>query len=171
MVMPKFKERVFSFATNIKQGNALGLELGMEQATAQYRNTVTTTIDGIIPPTQSIVGTDGDIFLAIEMLAAAGEKAGIGGQVVPVPDAMSALEKYVTKCKKEEAEQKALNRIEQKTWRDYVHVMSSITGSKLLSLLNPNTSILFLRTYSIPGSSMPLKPSWALGKALKLLNP
>jgi len=161
-------DRVVSIPTKIKCGNQLGLELGMEKGTNYYRSTVTSAIDKILPTTQYFVGTDGDMFLAIEMLAAAGEKAGIGGQIIPIPEAIEALEEYVIMCKKEEVE--AGPYVERKTWRSYVHVMSSIAGVKLLSLLNPNSKILFSRTYSIPESDTPLKPSWALGKALKMLN-
>ena len=89
-----------SIPTKIKCGNQLGLELGMEKTTNYYRNTVTSAVDKILSPTQSFVGMDGDMFLAIEMLAAAGEKAGIRGQIIPNPEAIEALGEYVFMCKK-----------------------------------------------------------------------
>ena len=158
-----WKTVTMSLPTAVKSGNAMGLKFGMEDAVEKYRVQVTTSI------LDSGIGTDfgGDetIWLAIEMLAAAGEAAGIGGCVMGVAEAGNVLNEFVVSSVKLDGERPEDF---QRDWRTYVKVMSAVMGVALLSRLRQSSRILFSRQFAIRPEEL-LKPSWSLGIAVSRL--
>jgi hypothetical protein len=145
--------------TQIKTGNKWGLEHGMEQGMVLYSNHVEKAIADI----PEAFGGTGVFFVAIEMLAAVGEKAGIGGIVMSVTEAMDALATFI---QKEVEHDQELGDDYERTWRTYVHVMSGIVGKSILAKLHPESTIMFLREFKIRDGHI-LKPSWPLGCAIE----
>jgi hypothetical protein len=150
---------VHCLETQIKAGNKLGLEHGMKQGMALYSNHVEKAIADV---PQAFGGT-GVFFVAIEMLAAVGEKVGIGGIAMSVAEAMDSLSKFILEEVEHDQE---LGDEHERTWRTYVHVMSGIVGKSILAKLHPESTIMFLREFEL-GDGHTLKPSWPLGCAIE----
>ena len=149
--------------TEIKRGNRLGLELGMEGGMSAFHWHATEAVEQKLPEN---FGGENVLYVAIEMLAAVGEKAGMGGGViVPVSDAIETLSDFI---KKKTEEDLMLGEECERTWKTYVHVMSGIVGKLILGRLHPGSKVLFLREFQL-GEDNFLKPSWPLGHAIEKL--
>jgi len=151
--------------TQIKKGNKLGLDHGMEKGKAAFYNHAKKVIDQTLPKN---LGGENVLYVAIEMFGAVGEKAGMGGGVVvPVTKAMERLSTFMEEKTKEDV---LLGEgCEQRTWRTYVPVMSALVGILILEKLHPDSNILFLREFELGGNHV-LKPSWPLGYAIEKLT-
>eukprot|EP00591_Stephanopyxis_turris_P013498 CAMPEP_0195508744 /NCGR_PEP_ID=MMETSP0794_2-20130614/1873_1 /TAXON_ID=515487 /ORGANISM="Stephanopyxis turris, Strain CCMP 815" /LENGTH=231 /DNA_ID=CAMNT_0040635795 /DNA_START=352 /DNA_END=1050 /DNA_ORIENTATION=+ len=152
-----------SLETEVKKGNRLGLEHGMEKGKALFHRHVTEAIEQNIPKN---FGGEDVLYVAIEMLAAVGEKAGMGGGVMlPVAAAIQTLSNFIEEKTKEDA---LLGETVERTWKTYVHVMTGIVGKIILGRLHPESRIVFLWKFEL-GEDHALKPSWPLGRAIEKL--
>lgn len=149
--------------TEIKKGNKLGLDHGMDKGKAAYYTHAKEAIERKLPEN---FGGENVLYLAIEMFAAVGEKAGTGGVVVPVAKAIEALTVFIEKKTKEDL---LVGEGSERTWKSYVHVMSGIVGRLILEKLHPESRILFVREFKL-GEDHVLKPSWPLGRAIEKLS-
>jgi hypothetical protein len=109
-----------SLETKVKNGNSLCLKNGVEEGLklfAEYLVTVMTT-NTDLPSPRSLTGT----FVAIEMMAGAGEKAGIAGKMLPVADAQAAIEASLATYRAKATTKAALTDGDTSgwTWKDVV---------------------------------------------------
>lgn len=150
--------------TQIKKGNKLGLEYGMVRGMALYSLHVEEAMRVAAIPED--FGKESDVlYIAIEMLAGVGEKAGVGGIVMTVAKAMDVLSSFI----ESEVEEDKKRGNDERTWRTYVYVMSGIVGKVILERLHPDSRILFLREFKLADNHS-LKPSWPLGCAIDSLG-
>jgi hypothetical protein len=156
-----------SIDTLIKKGNALGEEKGMDHAVDWFRGHIRAEVDRTLVDNFGQHHEHETLFLAIEMFAAVGEKAGMKGQVVPATDAVNRLEAYVDQLIDAD---KLLDSEAKRSWKTYVHVMSGIMSAYILSRLHNEANVLFLRQYQHEPSGATLKPSWCLGHAISSLG-
>lgn len=153
----------YSLQTEIKKGNEMCVEHGMEKGKAEFQEHVKKVIDQNLPEN---VGSEKVVYVAIEMLAGAGEKAGMGGGAAEsVSNAIEILTSFIEKKTKED---RMLGVEGERTWRTYGFVMSAIVGRLILERLHPESKVLFARNFEL-GKDHILKPSWPLGHAIEQL--
>ena len=149
--------------TEVKKGNKLGLEHGMNKGKAAFHKHAMETIERKLPKN---FGGENVLYVAIEMLAGVGEKAGMGGVVVPVVEAIEILSNFIET--KTEEDLMLGEEVGDRTWKSYVHVMSGIVARLILERLHPDSKVLFLREFEL-GEDHILKPTWPLGHAIEKL--
>lgn len=149
--------------TEVKKGNKLGLEHGMEKGKAVFHEHAKEAIELKLPKN---FGGEKVLYLAIESLAGVGEAAGMGGGVVvPVVEAIEILSRFIQEKTEEDL---MLGEEGERTWKSYFHVMTGIVGKLILERLHPDSKILFARHFEL-GEDHILKPSWPLGHAIEKL--
>eukprot|EP00555_Chaetoceros_dichaeta_P008403 CAMPEP_0198255436 /NCGR_PEP_ID=MMETSP1447-20131203/5560_1 /TAXON_ID=420782 /ORGANISM="Chaetoceros dichaeta, Strain CCMP1751" /LENGTH=136 /DNA_ID=CAMNT_0043941803 /DNA_START=125 /DNA_END=532 /DNA_ORIENTATION=+ len=110
-------------------------------------------------------GGNNILYVAIEMFASVGEKAGMCGSPVPVLEAIETLSSFIDKTTEED---RILGEYGERTWKTYVYVMSGIVGRLILERLHPESKVLFAREFEVEEDHV-LKPSWPLGHAIENL--
>ena len=104
-----------------------------------------------VPAAGSLVGT----FVGIEMMAGAGEKAGITKQMMPVSAATLALQGFLTRWHREKAAEWEAASLEERakwTWKDVVHGTQATLALGLLSLCSAEdgqAQIFFSRKFKV----------------------
>ena len=168
-----------SIDTEVKRGNSMGLEMGMEKAVMEFQARVTSAVDAKLT-NSGLRDEEHVMYLAIEMFAGVGEKAGMKGlRGLTAKTALKKLRLFVEKAIQDD---KDANEEDERTWRTYVHVMTGLMASAVLEHLHPNAEVLFLREFEAEqvesGGVMQsvgkelqdsLKPSWSLGYAIEAL--
>mmetsp|Transcript_13790 Transcript_13790/g.15854 ORF Transcript_13790/g.15854 Transcript_13790/m.15854 type:complete len:329 (-) Transcript_13790:41-1027(-) len=155
--------KAHSLETATKIGNAMGVEHGMRQAIADFKKRVSKIVQTELPENY---GGDNILYFAVELLAGAGEKAGMGSvNKTTVSDAIHKFTNYINKNIDEEV----LESTTKRTWRDYVYVMNAVVGVLILQRLHPNSEILFCREFELREDHV-LKVSWPLGYAIQTLT-
>jgi len=150
--------------TEVKKGNKLGLEHGMDKGKAAFHKHAKEVIELKLPKN---FGGENVLYVAIESLAGVGEKAGMGsGVVVPVVEAIEILTSFIEK--KTEEDLMLGEDVGERTWKSYFHVMTGIVGRLILERLHPDSKVLFAREFEL-GEDHILKPSWPLGHAIEKL--
>ena len=149
-----FSTNVYSYNTATKFGNQLGIDHGMSKSVEMFRGIVETTLEDM----PKNLGSEGAVFIGIEMLAAAASAAGIPScTFIPVSSAIKSINSFLSDSTSNETPG-------SKTWKDYVQQMSSIILLKMLSNIHPGSKVLFEREFEMKGKR--LKPSWGLGLAV-----
>ena len=166
--------RALSLPTALKkEGNRRCLQDGVERGLTAYGSYLdrvvasasVATAAGSTADSGTGLGQLRGTFICIEMLGAAGERVGIGRQVLSVRAATEALDAYIVRWLKT-AERDTAEEVAKRTWKSVVPATSALQARRLLELLHPDAQLYFSRTFElVPG--LVLKPSWTLGYALR----
>eukprot|EP00579_Thalassiosira_antarctica_P020826 CAMPEP_0201963210 /NCGR_PEP_ID=MMETSP0904-20121228/9148_1 /ASSEMBLY_ACC=CAM_ASM_000553 /TAXON_ID=420261 /ORGANISM="Thalassiosira antarctica, Strain CCMP982" /LENGTH=284 /DNA_ID=CAMNT_0048509775 /DNA_START=111 /DNA_END=962 /DNA_ORIENTATION=- len=140
------KEVSHCLQTEIKKGNRLGLEHGMDKGMVFFHKHAKEVIERKIPEN---FGGGNVLYVAIEMFAGVGTKAGMGGSVVGIVPILDAIEILSTFIEETATEDRMLGEEGERTWRTYVHVMSGIVGKLILQRLHPESKVLFVREFEL----------------------
>ena len=104
------------------------------------------------------------LVVAIEMMGAAGERAGLGGRLVLRDEALAAFEAtraaWLVAARAASDEERAAW-----DWRNAVHGTMATQAIAVLSTLDPSYEFLFARKFTVGEAGAELKPSWSLGLA------
>ena len=131
-----------SLPTKIKSGNALCLKHGIEQGLSEFDAHVANLLR-LASQNSKVLGSHLEgTFVAIEMLGAAGERAGIGGRSVLVKHAtamlLESLADFVTAKAADSEEVK-----QKRTWKDVVRGTQAVVALRMLGLLVPDAHVIF----------------------------
>ena len=155
-----------------KEGNAKVLELGPAAGLEHYASYLRGTIahsplagGAFVDDTSSAAC----VYIAIEMIGAAGERVGLGERVVGRDEAVRAFEVALEEWR-EAAEQASDAERAQWDWRDAVKATINVQAIALLTMLPRSCAFYFARKFSLTGSDGSgggepnvVKPSWSFG--------
>ena len=104
------------------------------------------------------------LVVVIEMFGAAGERAGLGGRLVPRDEALAAFEAtraaWLVAARAASDEERAAW-----DWRNVVHGTMATQAIAVLATLDESCEFLFARKFTVGLAGAELKPSWSLGLA------
>lgn len=150
--------RSLSLPTQIKTGNRLALERGVEAGLAAFDEAVAATVAA--EPALAGAALSGT-FVAIELLAQAGDNAGIARRLISAEDAAAALREHLAHFK---AAAGAASEEERRdwNWKDVAPGTYTTLALRLIGLMEPQTQLYFCRQFEL-ADGRTLKPAWPLG--------